>query len=191
MTDAHSRRGGPRPGGESVAAAPAPELLVEDQLCFALYSASRSITSCYRAALDATGLTYSQYLVMMILWEEDRASTAGAPVGGLSLKTVGERLGLDNGTLSPLVKRLAAMGLVTRRRSGTDERLLEVACTPAGRALYPEAVAAQAAVAGATGMAPDEITHLRETLLDLSGRLRSAVLRDMSAESIAAAGRAS
>lgn len=191
MTEAQPRHGGPRPEDGPAGTERATELLVEDQLCFALYSASRAITSCYRAALTATGLTYSQYLVMLVLWEEDRTGAAGASGSGLSLKAVGERLDLDNGTLSPLVKRLAAMGLVARRRSGTDERLLEVACTPAGSALYPRAVAAQAAVADATGMPRHEVAHLRETLLTLSSRLRAAEVPDASSGPVAPAGRAS
>lgn len=142
-------------------------LLVDEQLCFALHNASRAVTSCYRAVLAATGLTYSQYLVMLVLWEADRGRA-----GSMSLKAVGERLAFDNGTLSPLVKRLAALGLVTRGRSGADERLLEVACTPAGRVLYQDAVAAQAAVADAIGLAPAELAQLRTTLRELTARLR-------------------
>jgi DNA-binding MarR family transcriptional regulator len=150
---------------------PRAELLLDDQLCFALYSASRAITGCYRAALAATGLTYSQYLVMLVLWELDR-DTAGNAAPGLSLKELGERLALDNGTLSPLVKRLAQLGLVTRQRSLADERVLLVACTPAGHDLYQEAVAAQASVAEATGMSAASAVELRSALEALTTRLR-------------------
>lgn len=176
MTDvARARRGPTRPVGRPVpdVAAPLPDLLVDEQLCFALYSASRAFASCYRAALAATGLTYSQYLVMLVLWEEDRARPAGPVTGGLSLTSLGQRLGLDNGTLSPLIKRLGGLGLLTRRRSSKDERMLEVACTPAGRALYRDTVAAHALVADATGLAPHELAGLRDALRVVTQRLRA------------------
>ncbi|MBN9113684.1 MAG: MarR family transcriptional regulator [Pseudonocardia sp.] len=159
---------------------PRAELLLDDQLCFALYSASRAITGCYRAALAATGLTYSQYLVMLVLWEHDRA--AGEQPPGLSLKDLGERLSLDNGTLSPLVKRLAQLGLVTRQRSLADERVLLVACTPTGRDLYQDAVAAQASVVEATGMTVDSVTELRAALDTLTARLRDHAPSDAVAD---------
>lgn len=168
MTEQQPRRR--EPAGPAEQSEALPDLLLDDQLCFTLYTASRAFTGCYRAALAATGLTYSQYLVMLVLWEEDRVRPAGS---GLSLKAVGERLSLDNGTLSPLVKRLQGLGLVTRRRSHTDERLLEVACTPAGRALYRETVLAQAAVAEATGLAPAELAELLAVLRTVTHRLRS------------------
>lgn len=156
---------------------PRAELLLDDQLCFALYSASRAITGCYRAALSATGLTYSQYIVMLVLWERDRA-VGGDPATGLSLKELGERLSLDNGTLSPLVKRLAQLGLVTRHRSLADERVLLVACTEAGRALYADAVAAQASVVDATGMTAASAAELRAALDTLTTHLRGHVTPD-------------
>ncbi|GAY11318.1 MarR family winged helix-turn-helix transcriptional regulator [Pseudonocardia sp. N23] len=148
---------------------PTADLQLDDQLCFALYSASRAITGCYRAALSATGLTYSQYIVMLVLWEQDRT---GDRTPGLSLKELGERLSLDNGTLSPLVKRLAQLGLVTRHRSLADERVLLVACTPAGRDLYRDAVTAQASVVEATGMTAAAAADLRDALETLTTRLR-------------------
>src|SRR4051794_41780945 len=93
-------------------ALPAPSVALDDQLCFALYAASRAVTARYRPMLEAIGLTYPQYLVMMLLWEEDNQT-----VGQL-----GSRLALDSGTLSPLLKRLTAAGLVTRQRRGGDGR---------------------------------------------------------------------
>ncbi|MGY1811555.1 MarR family winged helix-turn-helix transcriptional regulator [Blastococcus sp. SYSU D00820] len=104
---------------------PAPSVLLEDQLCFALYAASRALTARYRPQLDEIGLTYPQYLVMMLLWEEDNQT-----VGQL-----GSRLNLDSGTLSPLLKRLTAAGLVTRHRRVEDERSVSIALTEAGRSL--------------------------------------------------------
>src|ERR671926_895559 len=91
---------------------PAPSVVLDDQLCFALYAASRAVTARYRPMLDELGLTYPQYLVMMLLWEEDHQT-----VGQL-----GAKLSLDSGTLSPLLKRLTAAGLVTRHRRGAGAR---------------------------------------------------------------------
>jgi MarR family transcriptional regulator, organic hydroperoxide resistance regulator len=108
---------------------PAPSAVLEDQLCFALYAASRAMTARYRPLLDAIGLTYPQYLVMMLLWEEDNQT-----VGQL-----GARLSLDSGTLSPLLKRLTTAGLVTRHRRVEDERSVAIALTDAGRALREKA----------------------------------------------------
>src|ERR687886_2404539 len=104
---------------------PAPSVELDDQLCFALYAASRAVTARYRPMLDEIGLTYPQYLVMMLLWEEDNQT-----VGQL-----GSRLALDSGTLSPLLKRLTAAGLVTRHRRADDERSVSVRLTEAGRSL--------------------------------------------------------
>jgi len=146
----------------------APDLLLDEQLCFALYTASRAMTGRYRTALSATGLTYSQYLVMLVLWEHDRAD---GDDHGISLKEVGERLRLDTGTLSPLVKRLEQNGLVTRTRFRADERVLHVACTQAGRDLYQRAVQAQAGVGAATGLSGAELTALRDTLTALTQQL--------------------
>ena len=108
---------------------PAPSAVLEDQLCFALYAASRAMTARYRPLLDAIGLTYPQYLVMLLLWEEDNQN-----VGQL-----GARLSLDSGTLSPLLKRLTTAGLVTRHRRVEDERSVAIALTDAGRALRDKA----------------------------------------------------
>src|SRR5689334_2025135 len=96
---------------------------LDRQVCFALYSASRAATAVYRPVLDELGLTYPQYLVMLVLWESE-------PRG---VKELGGELGLDSGTLSPLLKRLETLGLVERRRSGEDERRVAIHLTPAGR----------------------------------------------------------
>ena len=110
---------------------PAPSVLLEDQLCFALYAASRALTARYRPQLEAIGLTYPQYLVMMLLWEQDNQT-----VGQL-----GARLNLDSGTLSPLLKRLTAAGLVSRHRRVEDERSVAIALTDEGRALRERGLA--------------------------------------------------
>src|SRR5919205_2563442 len=109
---------------------PAPSVVLDDQLCFALYAASRAVTARYRPMLDSLGLTYPQYLVMMLLWESDHQT-----VGQL-----GSRLALDSGTLSPLLKRLTAAGLVTRPRPGEDERSVSISLTEAGRELRERAL---------------------------------------------------
>src|SRR6516225_2883936 len=100
-------------------------LTLDRQLCFALYSASRAMTAAYRPILTELNLTYPQYLVLLVLWEEGR----------ITVGRLGERLELDSGTLSPLLKRLEANGFVRRERSLQDERQVEVTLTPAGRKL--------------------------------------------------------
>lgn len=137
---------------------------LDEQLCFALYTASRAMTSCYRPLLDALGLTYPQYLVLLVLWE--RGDT---PVTG-----IGQALQLETGTLSPLLKRLEAIGLVTRTRQSGDERSVLVALTPQGRALEAETAAVQNQVGVATGMSRAEIDDLRTVLHGLTRRLRAA-----------------
>lgn len=137
---------------------------LDEQLCFALYTASRAMTSCYRPMLDALGLTYPQYLVLLVLWE--RGDT---PVTG-----IGQALQLETGTLSPLLKRLEATGLVTRTRQAGDERSVLVALTAEGTALEARTAEVQNQVGVATGMSRAEIDELRTVLQGLTGRLRSA-----------------
>src|SRR5262245_15468905 len=98
---------------------------LDEHLCFALYNASRAMTGAYTEYLEALGITYSQYLVLLALWEED----------GERVSRVGERLFLDSATLTPLLKRLEARGLVERRRSKKDERVVELFLTAAGKRL--------------------------------------------------------
>lgn len=136
---------------------------LDEQLCFALYTASRAMTSCYRPLLDSLGLTYPQYLVMLVLWE--RGDT---PVTG-----IGQALQLETGTLSPLLKRLEATGLITRTRQGGDERTVLVALTAAGRELEVRTCGVQAEVGEATGLTHAEIAELRVVLHALTGRLRA------------------
>ena len=104
-------------------------LRLDAQLCFLLYAATRAVTQAYVPLLAPLGLTYPQYLVMLVLWEED-----GVPLG-----RIGERLQLDSGTLTPLIKRMEAAGLVVRERSREDERVLNVSLTEAGRRLRARA----------------------------------------------------
>jgi DNA-binding MarR family transcriptional regulator len=104
-------------------------LRLDDQLCFPIYAASRRIQAVYRPLLDPLGLTYPQYLVMLVLWEGD----------DVSVSHIGERLALDSGTLTPLLKRLEAAGRVRRARDADDNRVVRVVLTDAGRALRDEA----------------------------------------------------
>src|SRR3954462_2578988 len=135
-------------------ALPAPSVALDDQLCFALYAASRAVTARYRPMLEAIGLTYPQYLVMMLLWEQDNQT-----VGQL-----GSRLALDSGTLSPLLKRLTAAGLVTRHRRVEDERSVSIALTDAGRALRDKAFAISEEMIGAIAFGTSEFEELKERL---------------------------
>ena len=130
------------------------KLRLEEQLCFALYSASRAVTSAYRPLLDELGLTYPQYLVLLVLWEDDACS-----IGQL-----GDRLHLDSGTLSPLLKRLEAAGLVRRQRSDTDERRVEVTLTADGRALEDRAACVPERLLGSTDADPAQLAELRDAL---------------------------
>ena len=133
---------------------PAPSLDLDDQLCFALYAASRAVTARYRPMLEEIGLTYPQYLVMMLLWEQDDQT-----VGQL-----GTRLALDSGTLSPLLKRLTAAGLVTRHRRIEDERSVSISLTPAGRALRDKALPISEAMIGAIAFDQGQFDELKKQL---------------------------
>ncbi|WP_346959529.1 MarR family transcriptional regulator [uncultured Arthrobacter sp.] len=126
-----------------------------------MYSASRAATAAYRPMLDELGLTYPQYLVMMVLWENQPRS----------VRELGEELGLDSGTLSPLLKRLETLGLVERRRSAADERRVEVFLTEDGAALSARATGIPQRLAEAAGLSTAELDQLRETL----GRLTAAL----------------
>jgi DNA-binding MarR family transcriptional regulator len=141
--------------------------VLDEQLCFALYTASRAMTSCYRPMLDAMGLTYPQFLVLLVLWERGDSSVTG----------IGTALQLETGTLSPLLKRLESTGFITRTRQAEDERSVVVGLTDAGRALEERAATVQREVSDATGMTDDEIAALRATLQRLTGNLRATASR--------------
>jgi DNA-binding MarR family transcriptional regulator len=140
---------------------PSPSVALDDQLCFALYAASRAVTARYRPMLDQLGVTYPQYLVLMLLWEED-----GQTVGQL-----GARLALDSGTLSPLLKRLTAAGLVTRHRRADDERSVSIRLTEAGRVLEAPACSISAEMIGALAMNAAEFAQLKTQLRVITRRL--------------------
>ncbi|HEU4460636.1 MAG TPA: MarR family transcriptional regulator [Methylibium sp.] len=138
-----------------------PEMSLDQQLCFALYSASLAMTKVYRPLLARLGLTYPQYVVMLALWEYD----------GLSIGELGERVALDSGTLTPLLKRMQALGLVERTRSAADERLVLVTLTRAGRELAARAEAIVGEIADADGCTMRERQALTQTLQSLRGSL--------------------
>ena len=147
-------------------ALPAPTVALDDQLCFALYAASRAVTARYRPMLDAVGLTYPQYLVMMLLWEADHQT-----VGQL-----GARLALDSGTLSPLLKRLTSAGLVTRHRRVEDERSVSIVLTDEGHSLRDKCFAISAEMIGAIGFNTGEFDDLKGKLRLLTERVSGTPL---------------
>ncbi|MFG2678988.1 MarR family winged helix-turn-helix transcriptional regulator [Streptomyces sp. NPDC048392] len=136
-------------------------LRLDRQICFSLNAASRAFGGVYRVVLKDLGLTYPQYLVMLVLWEH----------GQLPVKKLGEHLRLDSGTLSPLLKRLEAAGLVRRERSARDERSVEVRPTAEGSALRERAVEVPRRIAAATGLDLAEVEDLRTRLDRLTAAL--------------------
>lgn len=150
----------PRPTTPRAAAAD-DWLALDRQLCFALYAASLAMTKLYKPLLEPLGLTYPQYLVMLALWQAD-----GTTVGQL-----GERLSLDSGTLTPLLKRLESTGLVHRLRDSADERRVLIQLTPAGRALKARARGVPQRLAQASGCPLDEIGPLTQRLHALRRQL--------------------
>jgi len=143
---------------------PPPSVALDDQLCFALYAASRAVTARYRPMLEELGLTYPQYLVMMLLWEQDNQT-----VGQL-----GSRLALDSGTLSPLLKRLTTAGLVSRHRRVEDERSVSIALTDAGRALQQRSIRISEEMIAAIGFDASEFDDLKQRLRLLTERVSQA-----------------
>jgi DNA-binding MarR family transcriptional regulator len=136
-------------------------LLLDNQLCFALHSASLAMTKVYKRHLDPLGLTYPQYLVLLVLWERD----------GMTVSEIGERLYLDSGTLTPLLKRLEARGLVKRTRNLDDERRLTVRLTDQGKTLRQEAAAIPGCILSATGCSLAEVKRLTADIMALRDRL--------------------
>ncbi len=142
-------------------------LLLDQQLCFALYAASRSVTGLYRPLLEPLGLTYPQYLVMLVLWEQD----------GITVRELGQRLQLDSGTLTPLLKRLQAAGLVNRQRRVADEREVEILLTEAGLALREPASGIPDCMAQCLKLSLDQVQDLRDQLKQLTRQLQPYPLR--------------
>ena len=136
-------------------------LKLDNQLCFALYAATRAMTRTYRERLEPLGLTYPQYLVLVVLWEAD----------GLTVSELGNRLLLDSGTLTPLIKRLESAGLVTKQRRSTDEREVEVWLSPQGHQMQRAASLAREHVVCRLQMSETEIAALRAELIAMVERL--------------------
>ena len=147
-------------------ASPAPQVpAIDDQICFALYAASRALTTRYRELLAPLDLTYPQYLAMVVLWEGSEVSVA----------RLGERLFLDSGTLSPLLRRLEIRGLVFRTRSATDERSVLVSLTADGEALRARAAGIPEAICESTGLDVDTLVALQQQVVALGDSVRATL----------------
>ncbi|MFE5143754.1 MarR family winged helix-turn-helix transcriptional regulator [Streptomyces fagopyri] len=142
----------PTPGEDEVS------LLLDDQMCFALYAAQRALTNRYRPLLEEFNLTYPQYLVMLVLWEH----------GALPIKTLGKLLQLDYGTLTPLLKRLQTHGLVRRERQVGDERSVLISLTEQGAELRERARVIPAVIGQAAGLTPSEVGQIKSLLEHLT-----------------------
>jgi DNA-binding MarR family transcriptional regulator len=136
-------------------------LHLDQQLCFALYSTSLAMTKVYKPLLDKLGLTYPQYLIMLILWQND----------GLALKDIGEQLQIDSGALTPVIKRMEAMGLLLRTRNPQNERTLEIRLTKVGWAMQEQAVQVNRTIGVSCRMAEPDIHALRLELVQLRAEL--------------------
>lgn len=139
-------------------------LLLDNQLCYALYAAAHRMTKSYRPLLEQMGLTYPQYLVLLVLWETD----------GMTVSEIGRRLRLDSGTLTPVLKRLEGAGFVTRSRRRSDEREVEISLTPRGRELRVEALAVRKSVMCQLDLSEPEVQALRADLNALIENLSAA-----------------
>ena len=136
-------------------------LNLEDHLCFSLYACSRAILRLYRPYLDELQLTYPQYLVLVTLWEKPQRT----------IKELGEILNLDTGTLTPLLKRMEAAGLLERRRDTVDERVMNIHISEAGQALQEKASCVPQSLFDATGMSKKELDEINETIMRLLDQL--------------------
>src|ERR1700724_2303849 len=139
-------------------------LQLGNQLCFAIYSPAHAFTRVYKPLLDRLGLTYPQYLVMLVLWERD----------GVPVKDIGERLFLDSGTLTPLLKRMEAAHLLKRTRSAEDERQVLISLTSQGQALREKARAVPQAILAASACSLGELSAMKNQLITLRDRLNAA-----------------
>jgi len=137
---------------------------IDQMLCFAVYSAGHAFTRFYKPRLDALDLTYPQYLAFLVLWERD----------DITVKALGERLFLDSGTVTPLIKRLEARGLVSRNRDADDERQVRIRLTEDGRALRGKAMAVPLAAVKGTGLTRERADLLQAELMALRDRLNAA-----------------
>ena len=138
-------------------------LKLDNQLCFALYSTSLQMTKVYKPLLQELGLTYPQYIAMLVLWEED----------GITVGEISSRMLTDPGSLTPLLKRLEAEGLITRTRSQADERVVQLRLTEKGRDLRQQAESIPACILASSGLTLDGLKRLQEELVDLRGHLQA------------------
>lgn len=129
-------------------------LKLENQLCFSLYASSRAITRMYRPFLEGLGITYPQYLVLLVLWDQKEST----------VKELSEKLDLDSGTLTPMLKRMEGQQLVQRKRSSEDERVVNIQITEAGLALYEKALCIPQSLLASSGLSPEEIYKFNEQL---------------------------
>lgn len=148
-------------------AAPTVSLALDDQLCFKLYAASRAVTRAYKPMLDQLGLTYPQYVAMLVLWEWHSKKPAQPTV-----KALGERLMLDSGTLTPLLKRLEQLGLVKRQRSAMDEREVHLGLSEAGIGLHDQAHRLKTRLLCDSGVDLNQADALRQGLDQLLAQIR-------------------
>ncbi|MEG7358117.1 MarR family transcriptional regulator [Pseudomonas citronellolis] len=139
-------------------------LKLDNQLCFALYSTSLQMTKVYKPLLQQLGLTYPQYIAMLVLWEQD----------GITVGEISARMLTDPGSLTPLLKRLEGEGLITRKRSASDERVVELRLTDKGRALRQQAESIPACILAASGLSLEELGRLKNELVDLRGSLQGS-----------------
>src|SRR3954465_4862382 len=142
-----------------------PALMLDNQICFAVYSAAHAFNRVYKPLLDRLGLTYPQYLVMLVLWERD----------DVPVKDIGERLFLDSGTLTPLLKRLEAAHLVKRTRSSEDERQVLIALTPQGHALKEKARSVPQSILAASDCSVSAVVTMKDEIVALRDRLNMVV----------------
>ncbi|MBR1189290.1 MarR family winged helix-turn-helix transcriptional regulator [Bradyrhizobium sp. AUGA SZCCT0160] len=140
-------------------------LLLGNQICFAVYSTAHAFNRVYKPLLEKLGLTYPQYLVMMVLWERD----------GVPVKDIGEKLFLDSGTLTPLLKRMEAAELIRRTRSTEDERQVLIALTPKGQALRENARAVPQGILASSACSVGELVAMKNELLALRDKLNAAL----------------
>lgn len=146
-------------------------LKLDHQLCFALYAATHSITRAYRSALDQAGITYTQYLVMLVLWEGD----------GISVGKIARRLELDPATLTPMLKRLEAADFIARERNLQDERIVEITLTKMGKKLKHEIARVQEGVQCQTGLSHNDFIQLRDSLHKLTETMATSAEKKAAA----------
>jgi len=140
-------------------------LQLDNQICFAVYSTAHAFNRIYKPLLEGLGLTYPQYLVMLVLWERD----------DVPLKDIGERLFLDSGTLTPLLKRMEAADLIKRTRSTEDERQVLIALTPKGHALKEKARAVPEGILASSACSIGELAAIKNEIVALRDRLNAAL----------------